>query len=354
VAVIKFSSEALVSGETRRLVACFQICLVLLAALAILLLVLPTRFVFTNFTPRYPELVLGAAGVALQALSAAMLTGAQMQRAFFAGSVASTAALAIGTGAAVMFRRLDLAIWATVLMYLVQVLVQVAASQRRLRLRSADFLRFDRSAMSAVVGVVGAIAISSQIVSVVPWLVSRWLIANDSTLVAAAVFAASLNIFGLVLVVSGRAVQIGFVRQLESARSGYRHLIVREDLYLSALCGGSALLCFAAFAIGRNWLVSQYGPQIGLHQGAVLAFAFAGIPAALYSVLGNRIVAHDGQWAWLGVTVVWTITILGLISGGNFDPIWAPALAYNSAYCAALAAGGTIYVMRLLRSVPRE
>jgi hypothetical protein len=84
----------------------------------------------------------------------------------------------------------------------------------------------------------------------------------------------------------------------------------------------------------------------------VLAFACAGVPAALYSILGNRVVAHNRQWTWLGVTALWTAAIVGIVSLAGVAPIWAPALAYNSAYAVALAVGGMLYVTRLLRAVP--
>lgn len=236
-----------------------------------------------------------------------------------------------GTWFAVVQGAVSVAMGALVLAFAVQLLGLSALVLRRVGgqtvLRS---LGWKAVHIRRVMQFAGPMFLVSVLAASGGWLVGR-IILELSGARSFALYTIGMQWFALALLVPGvlaRVVLPAFVRGASTATGQGDGRLMRNAVRLSI--GAGLLVGCLAVALGP-WLIGIYGERYDAGRWFIAAFVGAAVLTAPSHILGNAIVARDGQRHWLGISAVWLIILVltGLLTTGL--GAWSGALAQASA-----------------------
>jgi hypothetical protein len=183
----------------------------------------------------------------------------------------------------------------------------------------------------------------SMLVGVGTWLVGIIVLHGPAGTSGYAIYSIGMQWFALALFIPGMLSRVLLPRFVKLRGGGGEHMkrLVRTGAGVAA---GAALVMAICGAALSNVLIGFYGIQYRDQQWFLAAFFGVAVISAPSNALGNAIVAQDGQWIWLALTLAWLCTLL--LTAMAVQPLgaWSALLAQS---CAAMVlAGGALFVAR--------
>lgn len=192
-----------------------------------------------------------------------------------------------------------------------------------------------------VLGFAGPMLAVSFLSGTGAWLLGRMILGGPGGEHAFALYSIGLQWFALALLLPGMLSRVALPRLVRANRfseqgaSDSRVLVQQGTLMTVLAAAGVAIV---GFALGP-WLMELYGNKYDAGRWFIAAFMLAAIFSAPANLVGNAIVASDGQGRWLTLTVVWfaaliTAGVLSLQMGA-----WSGAVSqgFAAAVLSALA-----------------
>lgn len=202
-------------------------------------------------------------------------------------------------------------------------------------LRGAQALLFfpQRDVWRRIFPQLGILALVGGINALVPYLLMRQLAASPDAVELIALFTVCLQMFGMAMILPSRLALVGFPHQVRSAASGDRNAARQFDRRYLLLAAAGTIVMLMLVLPAMPWLMAAYGSELAPHWPAAALFMLAALPAAVSSVLGNRLLANSSYRIWLALTACWGLIVAvtlaaTLSSAGRF----APAIGYLTGY----------------------
>lgn len=214
-------------------------------------------------------------------------------------------------------------------------------------LRNVGFTRlFDgtclrRKEIRRVLGFAGPMLAVSFLSGSGAWLLGRMILGGPGGEHAFALYSIGLQWFALALLLPGMLSRVVLPRLVRTDRFSEQgasdsRILVRRGALMTVLA--AAGVAIVGFALGP-WLLELYGDKYDAGRWFIAAFMLAAILSAPANLVGNAIVASDGQGRWLTLTVAWfaaliTAGVLSLQMGA-----WSGAVSqgFAAAVLSALA-----------------
>lgn len=289
-------------------------------------------------------LAVGGLASAWQSISAAMLTGLDRQSAIFAGNVVFAILQILFAGLAVGFGDVRWAMGGMVLAYAAQAALQLALACNSLSLPLRAWLKPSALAMRAAAGMVGVMALTSLIASLLPFAIGNHLAKSDSSGVALAIFGASTALFGLVLAVPSRVAMLYFVRQVgHHFDAAGRWAMMRQDLRAIALTVLAAAAALVGLVAIMPLLAPRWGSAVAAQVTILIAYSALALPAAAIQLLGSRFVAVGRPQPWLAITIVQTVAAFVALETLEVESAWLPTVVVGVGYGCALVCSAWAY-----------
>lgn len=142
------------------------------------------------------------------------------------------------------------------------------------------------------------------------WIVGRMILEETEGEREFSLYAIGLQWYALALFIPGMVSRVVLPRLVRS-RAGKvdsdSGLLVHRASLASLVAASSVSLLGL---IASPWILKLYGAEYSVDTWLLGAFLLAAIPSAPVNVVGNAIVAADGQRAWLLLTMVWFAVLM--------------------------------------------
>lgn len=152
------------------------------------------------------------------------------------------------------------------------------------------------------------------------WILGRIILASTGGAQAFVYYTIGLQWFALALLVPGMLSRVALpmmvrVRGATALDRSQMQRVTRITALLAVVSG--AVMAVSAAALGP-WIMSLYGGNYPASRWFIAAFMLAGVVLAPVNTIGNAIIAHNWQWQWLYITVLWFVALwtFGLIFQG--------------------------------------
>jgi O-antigen/teichoic acid export membrane protein len=201
-------------------------------------------------------------------------------------------------------------------------------------------LRLDRRNITRVFSMAAPMLMVTLMAASGTWILGRIILAQPDGEHAFAYYSIGLQWFALALLLPGMLARVALPILVRSAATmeHQKALLVARQTALLAMATGISMAIFAT--LFGPWLISIYGENYSAGRWFISAFMLAGVILAPVNVMGNAIIAYDGQWQWLIVTVVWFVSLgaIGIFTNGL--GYWTGAISLTgAALVMALSAG---------------
>ncbi|MFV0277087.1 MAG: oligosaccharide flippase family protein [Parahaliea sp.] len=166
---------------------------------------------------------------------------------------------------------------------------------------------FGRDTFESLYGLVGPMVVVSLLAASGSWLVGRIILSGEFGEYQFALYAIGLQWYSLVLFIPGmisRVLLPRFVRGRLSPDSSANEEMARMIRWGVALASVAALAVSATGLVLSPWLLSFYGEEYMVNAWLLFAFMLAAMPTAPANTFGNAIIADNGQWSWMVVTML--------------------------------------------------
>ena len=175
-----------------------------------------------------------------------------------------------------------------------------------------------RQEMGRILGFTGPMLAVSFITGSGAWLLGRMILGGPGGEHAFALYSIGLQWFALALLLPGMLSRVILPRLVRTDTGdkrdtdGSRMLVRRGALMTLIVASGVALV---GTVLGP-WLLGMYGDKYEVDRWFIAAFMLAAILSAPANLVGNAIVARDGQVRWLYLTLAWLAALLaaGMLS----------------------------------------
>lgn len=279
-------------------------------------------------------LALGTLVMALGVVPGGAIIGLEMYRQAAYVSFLAGLALLVGTSLAAMLGSEAIAMGTFVIAFAINSTGAAMLVLRRVgrpRLFSRGCLH--RKDIAKVVSFAAPMLAVSFVSGSGAWLLGRMILRGPDGEYAFALYSIGLQWFALALLIPGMLSRVVLPRLVRTDMSseqgvGASREMVRRGASLALV--SAACVAILGVALGP-WLVDIYGAKYDAGRWFIAAFMAAAILSAPANLVGNAIVARDGQATWLLLTLAWLATLLAV--GGFSLPMgaWAGAVSQGVA-----------------------
>lgn len=174
----------------------------------------------------------------------------------------------------------------------------------------------------------------SLMTSSATWFVGRILLSGPSGHWQFSLYVIGLQWLALVLYLPGMITRVIFpqlvrVRLIESLNASLQTSVILHQGMMLASITAFVICCIAV--VGSPWLMCLYGSHYTSYHWLIMWFMFAALPQAPAGVLGNGIIADNGQWAWLFIIIVWFVLFIVFTWSQKNSGAIGAALSYGLA-----------------------
>ena len=193
--------------------------------------------------------------------------------------------------------------------------------------------RLHRKEMRRVLGFGGPMFAVTLMSGSGAWLLGRMILGGPGGEHAFALYSIGMQWFALALLVPGMISRVTLPRLVRTDLSSEggaadSRTLVRRGAVMTVLSG----VAVAAGGVAAGpWLLWMYGANFDAGRWFIAAFMLAAVLGAPANLIGNAIIARDGQWRWLLLTLVW---LAALLAAGRFSVsvgAWAGAVSQGFA-----------------------
>ena len=206
--------------------------------------------------------------------------------------------------------------------------------------------RMHRKDIGRVLGFVGPLSVVTLVSGAGAWLLGRMILGGPGGEHAFALYSIGMQWFALALLLPGMISRVTLPRLVRidlssEAGAADSRTLVRRGAVVTILSG----VAVAAGGIAAGpWLLWMYGASYDAGRWFIAAFLLAAVFSAPANLLGNAIIARDGQWRWLLLTLVW---LAALLAAGRFSiSVGAWAGAVSQGFAAAVVSALALYTAR--------
>lgn len=308
--------------------------LIVSAAFAGLVMGIPTNWLSSELAvPRW-LLALGAFAMALGVVPGGAIIGLEMYRQATYVSFLSGLILLTGTWWAAMQGSEKIGMASLIIAFVIK-----SGGDTLLMLRHVSISRLlagtcrRRKEIVRIFGFAGPMLAVSFIAGSGAWLLGRMILAGPGGEHAFALYSIGLQWFALALLLPGmisRVVLPRLVRTDTRSEQGEevgRMLVRRGALITLTAAAGVAIV---GIALGP-WLLEMYGDKYDAGRWFIAAFMLAAILSSPANLVGNAIVARDGQVKWLFLTLAWLAALLTAAKFALPLGAWAGAVSQGAA-----------------------
>ena len=203
----------------------------------------------------------------------------------------------------------------------------------------AKNLHLRASEIRQIFGLAGPMLAVSLLAGSGSWLLGRLILQGATGEYEFALYTIGLQWFALGMLLPGMLARAILPRLVRSKVAGGdsggadRRILVRRGAWLTTLVAVGMAVMGVLFG---PWLISIYGGHYDAGRWFIAAFMGAAIFSGPANMIGNAIVANDGQIRWLAVTLVWLVVLLTVGKLSNSWGAWSGAAAQG-------AAAGVVY-----------
>lgn len=163
-----------------------------------------------------------------------------------------------------------------------------------------------------VLGFAGPMLAVSLISGSGSWLLGRMILSRPEGDYAFAMYSIGLQWFSLALLFPGMLSRVILPRLVRAGSVGEQadvdgRALVRHGALMTVAC--AVAVTVAAVVVGP-WLLQVYGDNYAVGRWFIGAFMLAGVLSAPANLLGNAIIARDGQMVWLLLMAAWLVVLL--------------------------------------------
>lgn len=204
-------------------------------------------------------------------------------------------------------------------------------------------LNFNLSDLEIVFNFAGPMVVVSLMSISGFWLLGRMILNGDNGSHSFSLYAIGLQWFSLAMFLPGIISRVILPRLVRSKIDE-----VDSRRFVSHACilaVGISLLIMVMGLFSGAALSGIYGSSYSFDRWFIAAYLIAAMVGAPVNVLGNAIIANNGQKIWFLLTVIWFVVLIGsanLFVGLN---AWVGAMALTSAY-AVLVSMAVIYARK--------
>lgn len=243
--------------------------------------------------------------------------------------------LVLGAVVASKYGSTLIAMWAFIFASLIQGGGDTLVVMRNIGLRRLlNHSRFGKTELKKIAGFAGPMLAVTLFSASGSWLVGRIILNSPSGTGGFALYAIGLQWFSLALLLPGIVSRVVLPRlvRIRTGSSPTSLLVSKMLVQQSALITGAVALTMCCFGVLFSpWLLKLYGANYEVDKWLIAAFMIAALPLAPANTLGNAIIAHDGQLAWLRITMVWFFFLIIVAQGFHKYGVWSGALAQGFA-----------------------
>jgi O-antigen/teichoic acid export membrane protein len=252
---------------------------------------------------------LGVLFASMNVIPNGALIGLECYRSLFFSSLISALIILIGSIAAASARSVDLAIATLLAANLIQSLISSALILFRIGLVNlVKSIKVNSRALHTVFNTAGPMFVVGILAATGPWLIGRMILDGTQGEKQYAMYAIGLQWFSLALFLPGVISRVIMPRMVKTS-----HTNPISDTALLRRAIHAALVASALTIISGMMLApfvgTLYGDEYGMLNWIIVAFLVCALPAAPSNTISNALIARDGQWGWLGATIVWIIVL---------------------------------------------
>ena len=278
---------------------------------------------------------LGAAITVMSVVPSGAILGLEYYRPASVISMLTALFLICGIGVATFLQSIFIASTIVISSVLLQLLGEAIVVLRRIGLRKfSEGFYLCKSDLLGILHFAGPMFLVSLLSASGSWLLGNIILQDGGGGRAFALFVIGLQWFSLGLLIPGmlsRVVLPIMVKKRANEKSASINDLVLKSVIISM--ASAALMTVVVIVFGPS-IMSLYGTNYVMDPWFLAAFVGAAVFSAPANILGNLIVANDGQRSWLLLTVIW-LTIL-LCCGYLFVGLGPISGAFSLAIAAAV------------------
>jgi O-antigen/teichoic acid export membrane protein len=301
-------------------------------AVGLAVFVVPASWLNANLAVPQWLMAAGVTVTALGVVPGGAILGLEQYRAATVISLLHGAVLVIATVIAARNQAPVVAMTAFVLGAFVQAAGQFAVVLRTVGWqRISEQVFFTRKDAIQIMGFAGPMFLVTLMAASGSWLVGRIILHGFEGTYNFATYSIGLHWYSLALVLPGmvsRVVLPRIVRSHDKSTEKSKE-IVRYGIFLAL---SAAVIVSGVAVLFGPYICSIYGGNYDDLGGLfIAAFMFAALPAAPANTLGNALVADNGQYVWLGLTLLWFFCIVIVAKSALALGALSGAVAHSSA-----------------------
>lgn len=280
-------------------------------AVGIVVSVIPSKWIAGGLGLPHWLLTIGVMVLALDVIPSGAILGLELYKQ--ATAIFACVALVMLSGTLLAARTQDpvLAMLTLVISFFIQaagqyILITKYVGVRRMFTLSSNFRRDLRT--------IGAFAGPMFIVSLLaasgPWAVGRMILSTQNGNYEFALYSIGLQWFAFGMIIPGLTSRVVLPRVVRAA--GLNSINNTRDISrIGALTALVAAVIMSLFVLlFGTQLIRLYGHHYDTHPWLIIAFVTIAVVTAPSNAIGNVIVARDGQFQWLLLTIFWFILVL--------------------------------------------
>lgn len=190
-----------------------------------------------------------------------------------------------------------------------------------------------RKEVERVLGFAGPMFAVSLLSGSGAWLVGRMILRGPGGEHAFALYSIGLQWFALALLLPGMISRVVLPRLVRTGLTcnqgiGDSRTLVRSGVLMTVLA--ATAVAIIAIALGP-WLLQIYGDKYDAGRWFIAAFMLAAVLGAPANLVGNAIVARDGQVRWFFFTLGWLAALVAVTHFSLSMGAWAGAISQGTA-----------------------
>lgn len=288
-------------------------------------------------------IAVGVLVLAIQVVPGGAIVGLERYREAAAIAAGSGVISVVGALLAIQAQNESVAMLALMASACVQSSGEAAVAIRAIGWRRiAVGFRLRRSTVMEVLAISGPMFLASLLAGSGAWLVGRIILAGPGGEREFALFTIGLQWFALALFLPGMVSRVMLPRLVRAESGGAGGVASRQIVRLAVAITVSVAAAVAMSGVLlAPWILRLYGDRYVAGGRWISAYLIAGVVSAPANSVLNALLARNGQWLWLALTILWAVVLIVAAYGlRSFGP-WGGGATYIIAY-------GTLTVGALL------
>jgi O-antigen/teichoic acid export membrane protein len=315
-------------SDVKPLGSLFSISLVVSMVAALAVFAIPERWLIADLDVPKNLLAAGVAATAVGVVPAGALRGLERYRTVLATSLAYGLIVIVSAVYASYKQAPELAMGSLVVAAMAKAALQSMAVVRVVGWRRVcSHLWPTGEDVEWVMRFAGPMFLVTLLSASGSWVVGRLILHSESGLRDFSLYAIGLQWYALGLLVPGMVAQVLLPRVVRMSANQHRETgsIVR---FSGMLAVGASIVVTLLAVVGWPFLNHLYGVEYQIGSAFIAAYMVAAIFNAPANTFGNALVAHNCQWQWFLLIVIWFVTVI--IAAWVFLSIGPHLVIHNS------------------------